>query len=114
MNDATTNGSDGERRRMRWMVYWLLIAIAGGLGAASILRVQPLLSANDRSRWCTVRALVDEDTYQIDKIILDPEWDTIDKVRHEVIRVQAFGPRFQVLDQASAASGPVAGPELVA
>eukprot|EP00913_Durusdinium_trenchii_P008895 g8361.t1 len=74
---------DNERRRLRWLVYWLLIAIAGGWGAASILQVDTLLSANDRSRWCTVRALGDDGTYQIDKIILDPNWDTIDKVRHE-------------------------------
>lgn len=86
MNNTTTDLPDSEReverRRMRWMVYWLLIAIAGGLGAASILRVRPLLSANDRSRWSTVRALVDEETWQIDKVIEEPAWDTIDKVRH--------------------------------
>ena len=36
----------------------------------------PFLSANDRSRWCTVRALVDEGTYAIDAMIegRDKNW----------------------------------------
>ncbi len=52
------------------------------------LRLQrPFLSANDRSRWCTIRALVDHGTYEIDAIITDstqyPVWNTIDMVKHE-------------------------------
>jgi len=52
---------------------------------------RPFLSANDRSRWCTVRALVEPDLrvpgapYAIDKVIdrkANPGWDTIDMVRH--------------------------------
>ncbi len=42
----------------------------------------PFLSANDRSRWCTVRALVDLGTYQIDDVIQQKGWNTIDKVYH--------------------------------
>ncbi|MBX7074229.1 MAG: hypothetical protein K1X71_13875 [Pirellulales bacterium] len=42
---------------------------------------RPFLSANDRSRWCTVRALVELGTYQIDEIIAQPNWDTIDMVK---------------------------------
>jgi len=50
---------------------------------------RPFLSANDRSRWCTVRALVEPDMrvpgapYAIDKVIdrkNNPGWDTIDMV----------------------------------
>ncbi len=59
--------------------------------AAQIPR--PTLSANDRSRWCTVRALVepemrvqDEDGntiwFAIDKVQDLPGWDTIDMVKH--------------------------------
>ena len=50
---------------------------------------RPMLSANDRSRWCTVRALVEDDMripgapYAIDKVVADPRWDTIDKVKHD-------------------------------
>ncbi len=50
---------------------------------------RPFLSANDRSRWCTVRALVEPDMrvrgapYAIDKVIQDPNWDTIDMVKHD-------------------------------
>jgi hypothetical protein len=50
---------------------------------------RPFLSSNDRSRWCTVRALVEEDMqvegvpYAIDKVIQQPNWDTIDMVMHD-------------------------------
>ena len=46
----------------------------------------PFFSANDRSRWCTVRSLGDHGTYEIDKVIADEDnrfnWDSIDKVMH--------------------------------
>jgi hypothetical protein len=50
--------------------------------------MRPFLSANDRSRWCTVRALVEDDMrvegapYAIDKVIKERNWDTIDMVYH--------------------------------
>lgn len=44
---------------------------------------RPFLSANDRSRWATVRSLVEENTYAIDNIVAQPLWDTIDMVRHK-------------------------------
>jgi hypothetical protein len=44
---------------------------------------RPFLSANDRSRWCTVRALVEHGTYAIDEIVSQPNWDTIDMVKHD-------------------------------
>ncbi len=46
------------------------------------------MTANDRSRLCTVRALVEDDMrvagfpYAIDKVIQEPNWDTIDMVKH--------------------------------
>jgi len=49
---------------------------------------RPFLSANDRSRWCTVRALVEPEMripgkpYAIDRVIQEPNWDTIDMVKH--------------------------------
>jgi len=55
---------------------------------------RPFLSGNDRSRWCTIRVLVEPDLripgapYAIDRLY-DPElnpnlhlWDTVDKVYH--------------------------------
>ena len=55
----------------------------------SQLVASPLLSANDRSRWSTIRALVDHGTFAIDQVVLapdtrrrDPSWYTIDMVRH--------------------------------
>ncbi|MCX7425227.1 MAG: hypothetical protein NTW96_06325 [Planctomycetia bacterium] len=50
---------------------------------------RPFLSANDRSRWCTLRAMVEDDMrvegepYAIDKVINQPGWDTIDMVKHD-------------------------------
>lgn len=54
----------------------------------AILR-RPFLSANDRSRWCAVRAMVEEDMrvtgapLAIDKVIQQQNWDTIDMVKHD-------------------------------
>lgn len=42
-----------------------------------------MLSANDRSRWCTVRSLVEQGTFRIDDIIQQPGWNTIDKVHKD-------------------------------
>jgi hypothetical protein len=48
------------------------------------MRLQrPFLSANDRSRWLTIRSLVEHGTYAIDEVVTQPNWDSIDKVRHE-------------------------------
>jgi hypothetical protein len=58
------------------------------LESAAQLR-RPFLSANDRSRWDTVRALVEPEMrvegapYAIDKVIQNPNWDTIDMVKHD-------------------------------
>jgi hypothetical protein len=47
------------------------------------LRLQrPFLSANDRSRWMTIRSLVEHGTYEIDRVVGQPTWDTIDMVQH--------------------------------
>lgn len=42
----------------------------------------PFLSANDRSRWCGVEALLSERTFMIDSPIKRKGWNTIDKVSH--------------------------------
>ncbi len=45
----------------------------------------PFLSANDASRWCTVRSLGDNNVYEIDRGIEEEgpiRWDSIDKVEH--------------------------------
>ncbi|MFM7206783.1 MAG: glycosyltransferase family 2 protein [Planctomycetaceae bacterium] len=44
--------------------------------------VRPFLSANDRSRWLTVRALVERGTFAIEDLVAEPGWDTIDAVVH--------------------------------
>jgi hypothetical protein len=52
-------------------------------GLQNKLKLQrPFLSANDRSRWMTIRSLVEHGTYEIDKIVVQPTWDTIDMVQH--------------------------------
>lgn len=46
----------------------------------------PMLSANDRSRWVSIRALMERGDYEIEAYTADPErsaqWNTIDKVIH--------------------------------
>ncbi|MBT4868182.1 MAG: DUF2029 domain-containing protein [Planctomycetaceae bacterium] len=76
--DATCDADAARRRRA---VYAFIIATAAALIASAILNARPLQSANDRSRWCTVWSIVERDTYTIDRIIRQPGWDTIDKVR---------------------------------
>ncbi|HEV3301441.1 MAG TPA: hypothetical protein VG055_17445 [Planctomycetaceae bacterium] len=61
--------------------YAVIFAVTLGVLSAAVWRVKPLLSANDRSRWCTVWSLVERGTYQIDEIDAVPGWSTIDKVR---------------------------------
>lgn len=105
-NPSDAAAADARSRSLRWMVYALLAALAAGnvlgrtLAVQSVDRigleqhlarqgklraplVRPFLSANDRSRWCTIRALVDEGTYAIDNVIQQPGWDTIDMVKHD-------------------------------
>jgi hypothetical protein len=131
--------ADHSRARLRWAIYWLLIALAAGqmtgrilavnsvdLNKLQVYRIQselsktretlsaegfsgaeleeklgrrraeletrlqlqrPFLSSNDRSRWLTIRTLIEDGTYAIDQIVTDPEqrrrWNTIDMVKHE-------------------------------
>jgi hypothetical protein len=88
-----------EGQKLRRFVYLVVIAFAAASGFASITTTtlqyhpvrnnpwpkhpihSPLLSANDRSRWCTVWSLVERGTYQIDEIIEQRGWNTIDKGR---------------------------------
>lgn len=64
---------------------------------------RPFLSANDRSRWCTIRALVEDDLrvpgapYAIDRVIQEPQWDTIDMVKHDGHLYSSKPPLFPTL-----------------
>ena len=83
---------------LRRSIYGILIAVAAGgmvgrilavnavdkialekdlekRGRADFQKQRPFLSGNDRSRWCTVRALVEHGTYAIDDIIA--HWEQI-------------------------------------
>lgn len=79
--------------KTRWAIFWLLIICSLAVVCARIWQVQgvsrgqdvPFLSANDRSRWVTIRSLGDHDTYAIDVVLAEQggeAWDTIDKVMH--------------------------------
>ncbi len=67
-------------------------AVAGGLPVDELAirrRVEegkrlmrPFLSANDRSRWLTMRSLVERGSFAIDDLVAEPGWDTIDAVAH--------------------------------
>jgi hypothetical protein len=56
---------------------------------AALTQRRPFLSGNDRSRWDTIRALVEDDMrvpgapYAIERVIQQPNWDTIDMVKHD-------------------------------
>ncbi len=72
-----------------WSIYWVLIVCSLAMITGRVMTVgsgddSPFFSANDRSRWCTIRSLGDDGTYEIDEVIADPvyNWDTIDKVKH--------------------------------
>jgi len=92
--DKTVLLDEPARRECRWVV-WLMIAASVATMVARIATVRattgetPMLSANDRSRWCTVRSLVEDGTYAIDPLVQlrHPEtkrrfWKSIDMVRH--------------------------------
>lgn len=91
---ADLSSPNAAHRDVRWAIWLMILASAASL-AARIATVRattgetPMLSANDRSRWCTVCSLVDEGTYAIDSLvqIRHPEtkrrfWKSIDMVRH--------------------------------
>jgi len=73
---------------MRRAIYVLLVvsSLTACLGRIVTVRSKdgrgPFQSANDRSRWCTIRSLVDSNTFVIDRLQRDKHWQTIDKVRH--------------------------------
>ena len=50
--------------------------------AAKLQLSRPFLSSNDRSRWMAARALVEQGKFEIDEIREEPNWDSIDIVRH--------------------------------
>ena len=63
--------------KTRWSIYWLLIICSLAVVCARLWQIEgdshgervPFLSANDRSRWCTIRSLGDHDTYSIDLVL---------------------------------------------
>jgi hypothetical protein len=78
----------------RWVCWGLIALVLATLSyRLTLVRSQngrtPMLSANDRSRWATVRSLVDHGTYELDEVIFrgssdrrNSAWYTIDLVRH--------------------------------
>lgn len=86
------NDHSDEARLWRW-AQWLLIWAAVGLGGGRIVSAwkhdakAPLFSANDRSRWAMVVALIDHGRFEIDDAIRHADgrrkrWHTIDRVQH--------------------------------
>ena len=73
---------------LRKAIYALIIvsSLASCVGRTITVKSKdsrgPFLSANDRSRWCTIRNLVEHNTFAIDGLQRDKQWQTIDKVRH--------------------------------
>lgn len=82
---------DARRRRSQYLL-WIAVALAIAAGRIAVVRSAEgdtaFLSANDRSRWCTVAALVEDGTYEIDRLVEIRSirnrrpWGTIDRVVH--------------------------------
>ncbi|QDT10207.1 hypothetical protein [Planctomycetes bacterium K23_9] len=83
-----------DKRENRRTFYHLCLLVVMCLTAGRICSVTSregdtaFLSANDRSRWCTVASLVEDGTYEIDRFVNYKNkknrrpWYTIDMVRH--------------------------------
>ena len=82
MSDRTPPRDVPSERR--WVLA-LLVAACVGLHIAWVYQSVPLQSANDRSRWSTIRALVEDDSYIIDRfqVSRDRSWATIDLAQKE-------------------------------
>jgi hypothetical protein len=75
---------------MYWLIIFVSIATIGGRVATVQNHFEDgetaFFSANDRSRWTTIRSLVDKGTYEIDEVLAESSeirWDTIDSVKHK-------------------------------
>ncbi len=87
VGDARASSSN----RLVW-AQWIIILATVASGAGRILSAEkqsvhsPLFSANDRSRWAMVVAMVDYKTFAIDEVIEKggkrTKWHTIDRVQH--------------------------------
>ena len=95
MQSADRGGLDSLDHATTRGICLLLVCVGLAIVAGRIAVVRsstgevPFLGANDRSRWATVSALVDDGTYAIDRQleIRDSRtgrrtWQTIDLVRH--------------------------------
>ncbi|WP_437185557.1 hypothetical protein SH668x_002668 [Planctomicrobium sp. SH668] len=78
---VVTSRSDGLTESSQ-MICLLLIIVSMSIMTAKLFDAPVLRSANDRSRWCTVYSIVEQNKYEIDEIRQVPGWDTIDIVRH--------------------------------
>lgn len=97
MSDPSTGTTPADATRsLRQCVYGLIITAAIATQFVHIVTLTklynpkdpwpknpihtPMMGANDRSRWCTVWSLAERGTFQIDEIIRQRGWNTIDKV----------------------------------
>lgn len=86
-------------RQLRHYAYLLVIVVAASTSLARIMTISasfthgrgankqtirsPMLSANDRSRWCMVWSLEERGTFRIDEILKEPGWYTIDHLYYK-------------------------------
>lgn len=84
MNVTSTDTTRGLRLAVYAILIGTVVAVTAGriMAVRSADRRTPFLSANDRSRWCTIRALVDHGTFAIDDVRVIRGWDSIDRVAH--------------------------------
>ena len=82
--------SENKSLRFFWLVVALLVLLSSVRMAGTRAKDSKhddhesmMLSANDRSRWAMIYAMVEHGTFSIDQVIKeDRRWNTIDKVVH--------------------------------
>ncbi|MEQ1830392.1 MAG: hypothetical protein ABL921_30825 [Pirellula sp.] len=91
MNDTTGPQRSWSMSDVAWLMiaFATIIQIARICGVTAVHGELPSLSANDRSRWSAVAALLEDGTWEIDRVneLLDSKgksriWASIDIVRH--------------------------------
>ncbi|MEM9646002.1 MAG: hypothetical protein AAF989_13515 [Planctomycetota bacterium] len=93
-DELSTTDTAATRGASRRLFYSLVVSIGLAISAGQIATVTSregttaFLSANDRSRWCTIAALVEDGTFAIDRQmkLVDEKgrrhWQSIDRVQH--------------------------------
>jgi hypothetical protein len=99
--------SEHPTHRLPWWGFAFWVCASSVIAIVGILRVQsksgetPFLSANDRSRWCTIASLIEEGTFVIDRWHEYRDPTTKRRVYQTIDRVQTVDQEGQVASYSS-------------